>query len=247
MNLSSDDLFASENIFCINLEQRQDRWERTGKAIRDAGFVNVKRFNAVDGKSIKADDPRVSPYLSAQLSKGQGKLFALSPSVVACYLSHYETWKTIVDNKLEYAVIFEDDVKFCDNFKTELDLELSKVANKQVDILFFGYIKIFGRRSDLRVRDKMYGLQASIITLKGAQALVDLALPIIEPLDHHFGSITHVKDDLHIYHTQKPLAKEQDDLGSDIQPLALGYYRAQQLAYALLASIIIAIILVWFL
>ncbi|XP_065068694.1 glycosyltransferase 25 family member-like [Rhopilema esculentum] len=46
------------------------------------------------------------PYLERPITMGE----------VGCFLSHWNIWKEIVANKLEYVLVLEDDVRFEPDF-----------------------------------------------------------------------------------------------------------------------------------
>ena len=56
-------------------------------------------------------------------------------------MSHYNLWKQLLnDNENEYYVILEDDITFCDNFKSKYD-SLKEYFIKE-DMEFLGYSMI---------------------------------------------------------------------------------------------------------
>lgn len=48
--------------------------------------------------------------------------FKLSRTEIACFLSHRKAWQQIIEQKLEGALIFEDDVAVTDDFSTSLEI-----------------------------------------------------------------------------------------------------------------------------
>ena len=48
-------------IYCINLDRRKDRWVETVNELKKWGlFEGVNRYPAVDGKDMKVDDLKIN-------------------------------------------------------------------------------------------------------------------------------------------------------------------------------------------
>ena len=69
-------------------------------------------IEAVDGKYLS--DREFTQLYSADHPNAYYK--TLSKAEVACYLSHRRACQAIIDNKLDFAIIIEDDVELLDNF-----------------------------------------------------------------------------------------------------------------------------------
>jgi GR25 family glycosyltransferase involved in LPS biosynthesis len=68
-------------------------------------------------------------------------------SNIAVYKSHTNLWKYILDNRLQYALIFEDDVIIPENFLVELERILEKTIPENWDILFFGILRMMAQKT----------------------------------------------------------------------------------------------------
>jgi GR25 family glycosyltransferase involved in LPS biosynthesis len=68
-------------------------------------------------------------------------------SNIAVYKSHTNLWKHIWDNRLQYAMIFEDDVNIPENFLVELERILGNIPENW-DILFFGILRMMAQKTD---------------------------------------------------------------------------------------------------
>jgi len=62
------------------------------------------------------------------------------------YKSHTNLWKHIWDNRLQYALIFEDDVTIPENFLVELERILGNIPENW-DILFFGILRMMAQKT----------------------------------------------------------------------------------------------------
>ena len=69
-------------------------------------------------------------------------------SNIAVYKSHTNLWKHIWDNRLQYTMIFEDDVTIPENFLVELEGILDKTIPENWDILFFGILRMMAQKTD---------------------------------------------------------------------------------------------------
>lgn len=68
-------------------------------------------------------------------------------SNIAVYKSHTNLWKFIWDNRIQYAIIFEDDVTIPENFLMELEIILGNTPENW-DILFFGILRMMAQKTD---------------------------------------------------------------------------------------------------
>jgi len=93
-----------KEIYVINLDRRPDRYTSFNERIKNEGINPkvVKRFSAVDGKTLEKKE-----------NKNMGE--------TGCFLSHYNIWKKVRENKKleeeDLIWIMEDDIQFNDSFK----------------------------------------------------------------------------------------------------------------------------------
>jgi len=99
-----NDLF--DNVYCINLDRRQDRWERVKKLFDDQG-VTLTRFSAVDGECLHI--PENIP-IGWRRDKHHNKFS------IACTMSHLELLKQAVEKGEKEILVLEDDAHPCSNF-----------------------------------------------------------------------------------------------------------------------------------
>ena len=125
---------ANYKIFVINLDSRKDRLARITDNLNRLG-LEFERFQAVFMERDR-NSPRV---LNAPLkfNPAKNRLFdfnLISPGALGCYYSHMLVWKKILDEKLDFAVILEDDADLGGNFPEAVNL-LKRLKN-------WDYIKI---------------------------------------------------------------------------------------------------------
>ncbi len=87
-----------DEIYCINLEHRNDRWENCKNQF-DKYSINVTRFNAINGKEVCPNGVN-----------------GLLPGEVGVIRSNYNVIKQAKESGHKKIIIFEDDVELCDDF-----------------------------------------------------------------------------------------------------------------------------------
>jgi hypothetical protein len=94
-------------------------------------------------------------------------------------MSHRKVWKDMVKNDHEMALVFEDQAKLCENFKTKLDeIQLPE----KWDVIYLGYITpIPGKRQTRHlVEGKALGTWSTIVSLDFAKKLL-----MLDPYDFY--------------------------------------------------------------
>lgn len=190
-------------IYCINLKERPDRWERFIQqpgVQRLSGAYPFERFEGINGKllDIKNDD-RVSLRTKRNIlyQKRRDHEDLDTPGGVGCYLSHYSCWKKFLDTDKEKLLILEDDAEIPETFLDELNTameDLNQEDIKRPDIWTlarpFGptLTKAFELGSPTYSKNWSYDVVAPltgyILTREGAKILIDNAFPIDGHVDH---------------------------------------------------------------
>jgi glycosyl transferase, family 25 len=179
-------------MYVLNLDRSPDRWSKMSRQMRHAG-LDVERLAAVDGRKLSKEELYKESNLLAMYLQPRG--------VIGCYLSHKKFWQKVVDEKLDKAIIFEDDVQLVPDFKEKLinNLErFSKEADTNFDVIMLGAIGrvhpegkdgvggrffsiyIGGKRPLKIINDYRYqprrpaGTHAYMVSYKGAQKLLKL-------------------------------------------------------------------------
>jgi len=111
------------NNFLINLKRRPDRLDKFNKI---SPIKDYKLIYGFDGQNIKNeyDNDKVNKFTN------------LRPGEIGCFISHLRIYETIVKDNIDYALIMEDDAKFCDNFNEKLQNLIKNI--KDYDILYIG-------------------------------------------------------------------------------------------------------------
>jgi glycosyl transferase family 25 len=167
--------------FVINLDRRPDRLARMS-AIFDKLGLQFDRVSAVDGTQLSRDD----------LIRLRGNDQARAGET-ACFLSHRECWRRIVEDDLPCAAIFEDDLHIADDAARLLsssdwipaDADIIKVEtmNRPTKI-DKSMAALVGGRKLHRLRDTHMGAGGYILTRKGAEKLLEKSKSFDNPVDH---------------------------------------------------------------
>lgn len=108
-----------DNIYCVNLDRRPDRWEQVKSEIDKHGLI-VERFSAVDGNPNN-------------IEKEPGIL----DGEIGCTLSHYNIILDAKKRGFDKILVLEDDVVFVDDLNAKFE-EFIKQLPEDWDMVYFG-------------------------------------------------------------------------------------------------------------
>ena len=217
---AADDAGAGPRIhraFVINLDRQPTRWKRFRREARaerthlqGSLFDYCERVPAVDGTKLEAAhilpeeiettyalkdhyfvDP--NPRLT-NIVKRKDIPVSMSPAEIAVALSHLKVWRRIVEEKIPYALILEDDIIFEKDFATKAnqawcELPRPPAGESPFDVLYFSYSPVehgvekqdFSASLYRPIRG-LWWLSAYVVSYEGARRLLK-ALPICGPVD----------------------------------------------------------------
>lgn len=158
-NIVFDDKKTIDKTYCINLKHRSDRWAHV------SSVHNVTRFDAID---TKLDTEKYKEYsLAYSPIDIEVKIyFEIHQGAYGAYLSHYLLWKKIVEEKLDYTLILEDDIS---------PGSVNKVLDSNLMIKDYDLIQLSKRfRFDMYGNPIFDGAESYILSQKGALALIAL-------------------------------------------------------------------------
>ena len=146
------DKLGFDEIYMINLVRRPERRHRMVKLF-DELRIDARIYDAVDGKAmtqeyldgigVKQLEGYEDPYLKRPLKFGE----------IGCFLSHYFIWEEIVERKYDKVIVFEDDVRFKPNFRSDLQTVMSEITelNEPWDLIYLGR-KILNHKREVWVK-----------------------------------------------------------------------------------------------
>ena len=148
--------------FIINLDRHPERLKYTTDNVRNAGFINIERFTAIDGKL----DPTNTDIIFNELLNNIPYADSINKLTKANTASHLSVWKKILESDIEEAIIFEDDIFFHEDWSS-LHEKYYNETPTDYDIIYLGS----GRRgiyenfySDYIINEPLLCLHAYLIT-----------------------------------------------------------------------------------
>ena len=205
-------------IFVINLDTDKNRWEFMKSQFDFLKATNVTRFSAVDMR--KADlntlykDDRVSLYNKFTIQKKHrcDHKQIDTTGAIGSTLSHYSIWKKIIEENIDMAIIFEDDIRLMSNFFEIINKEIKENGN--FDILNLGYMK----NAYSNVDDSVFyfGAGCYIVTKKACEILCKYAFPIDTHVDAYFFLLNQFNY-LKMTMSDKMIAFPQGGINSNIE------------------------------
>lgn len=168
--------------YCINLKTSTDRRKMMSEQFEREGLSVefIEGYNARDEKPVLENSIYIGDF---------GNLMSMR-----------RVFSDMVENNVEQAVIFEDTVKLCSNFKTKLN-EL--VLPDRWDIVYLGYLTpvFLSEYSDQLNRGKILGTWSLLVTLECAKKLL-----AFDPLDHWISFDVHLTSmPLRTFYTKEKL------------------------------------------
>ncbi|QDE33019.1 glycosyltransferase family 25 protein [Shewanella polaris] len=181
-------------VFVINLARSQERLAQIAAQLAEVN-IPFERIDAVEGKQLSADEiEAVSP---ARLAK-QHYYRDLSKGEIGCSLSHKRAWQKIIDDDLDLAFVFEDDIHLEANFADTINMILN------LPTMNWDFIKLYPltRKSRKNIQSSMQygefefvtykkfplGAMAQAISRRGAESLISHMPYIVQPVDGHLKS-----------------------------------------------------------
>ena len=178
-----------QNVYVISLPEANKRFQFTKKNLEEAGFNNIVRFNAVDGKNkhkiYEIEKILELEYNYSPESKWNKRLDVniISNSARGNTLSHLLLLKKCVDENLDYIIICEDDCVLTTNFKEKCTRSCNKIPI-DFDIIYLGnqdnkkdinQSNIIYQCNELYVLKKYTNcVHGIIVSNKGALQILDL-------------------------------------------------------------------------
>jgi len=183
--------------FCITLERRPDRWKRFQDQYGVSYLPKLRRFLAVDGKTIDViHDPRIAIPTKRNILIKERRSHEEIDSVgaVGCALSHIAIWQWMRDNNAPIVLVFEDDAVVPPDFVSRANSVIEKSAilqkpGKSWDLWLIG--ANWQANSSSRLEKSSFLEKPSVwflshcyvITLPYAAKLLEDALPITTHID----------------------------------------------------------------
>ncbi len=173
-------------IFVINLKSSIERRKTMERQLHKLGLP-FEFFEAVNGAALSEEE--IAGYYDMDFYNSRPGYY--KRGAMGCMLSHYFLYKKIVEEKIEVALILEDDMVLSKNVSDKL-IQLSKnvIDNEAILLFYQSYFPInIARSSAIPVTDhfNLYQLvslkgirstAAYIINLKTAKSMYEGLMPL---------------------------------------------------------------------
>lgn len=127
--------FLGQPAFVLNLDRRPDGLQRTAAGLRQAGFMDIRRFAAIDGKTADLTADLVAQGISKLRPHSIGKLATRAEQ--GCLLSHLGALRLARQMGLPQVHIFEDDIAFHSEF-ARLGLQFLRATPPDAAMIYMG-------------------------------------------------------------------------------------------------------------
>jgi len=194
----------------INLEHRVERRERIEKVLNQLN-LKYKFISAIDANSSEVDT--YYQRINGLVHK----------AAIACWLSHLKAYQTIVDNRLQSALILEDDVDMEMDIREQLK-NIMQYLPKSWEMLYIGHCsrEDFGEpynHPNLYVSTRPSCTHAYAVSFNGARVLLRELSNIKGPIDVMLVNLIEPGKVIKSFSVEPPLAAQwRDGIPSDVSP-----------------------------
>lgn len=214
-------------IFIVNLKRDTEKKEHMLELCKK-NALKCQFIDAVYGHDLEENYvEQVTDREKSMREYGQ----ELSRGEIGCTLSHVSIYKQMIEQNIENAVIFEDDIHLGEGFSTVINS--IDTFPKDWEVMLLGYYsnvftemetkasfmyknKVSGPYESVRLVQLSYGTHGYMINIKGAKKLVKELTEIIKPIDHYTGVDTYVN-----MYAIRPRVVMLDDKFKDMSGIAL--------------------------
>jgi GR25 family glycosyltransferase involved in LPS biosynthesis len=185
-------------LYLINLERKPERLEIATKRIQEAGFKHILPWKAVDATKQDELDQAWNTLGNPSFDM-RDVSFKKYKGTQGCAVSHYLLWKHMIDQKIPYMVVMEDDVVFHKHWHVLAPIYYEVTAHNY-DILYLGNYNENNMLLAPILITPVFCTHAYVLTLEGARKLYSLCLKRID------GTFT--IDSMLVYYMRKAIAAQ---------------------------------------
>lgn len=175
------------DIFVINLDSSVERLKSSELRLKERGF-KFERISAVNGKQLVCDEIEKN-YSKKKNKKEYHK--ELTRGEIGCYLSHRKAWQKIVDDKIEYAIILEDDFTIVGDInktistlnRIDFEWDYIKLATYKKRTRNIAFSQPINNMNLVLFNKAMAGTCAQVVSYSGAKKLLLNSAQFGRPID----------------------------------------------------------------
>lgn len=166
-------------VFVIGLDRKPERYEDIKTQLVSMKMPRYQRWSAVDGFSLDAE---------TLVSYGVTEELAKRPGLAGCAASHINVLKHIRDNKIDWALVLEDDAHFHPNF-LQLFKQYWNQVPKDAYMVYPGHCGS-PEEEKKTLNPNIPGVfsctHAYMTSWEGAAKILDSIIPVTDPIDITF-------------------------------------------------------------
>lgn len=170
-------------VYVINLKRETRRRENIINELKKQNIVDFEIIDAIDGKEIKKNE------LDLLISKNNKFINPLNTFMnapeICCALSHIKVYKRFIQANSDYALIFEDDAVFLNDFSEKLQkFVLKNFKYKKQIILLSELWQFFKKPLDLENGYEIVDVRNAVLThayfinREAAKSLISFNYPV---------------------------------------------------------------------
>lgn len=177
------------NVFVINLPEQVTRRALMAAQLQ-AAAIDAEIVAATNGKTMTAE--QINAVYDAAAAKAVcGR--ELARGEIGCALSHQSLYRRVLDQRLDWAVIMEDDALLGRDFCRVLDAVKRRLDASAPQVYLFSHVERYtnwGRRELVPRRYwlvkpvRAFGGHCYLVTAAAARVLLDANQPIHVPVDY---------------------------------------------------------------
>jgi len=152
----NDFVFNSENTFCISLKSHTERRKKMDDRFQKIN-MDVTFWEASTKDNLKEN-------FSHYLSDGQR----------GCAQSHWNIWKYMIEQNMEYAFILEDDACFDKNWREKINQFKNDINDPEWDLIILNASESMDIKNKWTQITEQYLTAGYILSIKGAKTLIDM-------------------------------------------------------------------------
>ncbi len=214
-----------DEIYCINLDERTDRWEHSCKQFDILEISDrVKKFSAIK--------PDYDERWHRSVPWGKGKYAYPLKGAVGCAESHKAIITIAKEQNLKNVMVFEDDFLVHENWKENLQKSIDELENHNWHNFYLGYhLHRMTRKMEIKHGDslsrctskKHRGIQLTT-ALAYNSTIFDYLIKNIDPFNYkscgregHIDKYFARRRNIMKYFAKPEIVSQNNELGTDIQ------------------------------
>lgn len=206
-------------IFIIGIDSDKNVQQKAVEKVKNLGFEGIS-FKGVNGRKDGVDirDHMSVPaifqttYMKNRTSHWQMPTHD-PKGALGCSLSHYNVWKTIVDEDIPVAIVAETDMVPKSNLQERVQLALDHKDEWDMVLLGYRLKNYYLKDTHLtsthgnfkRGKHGFQGAHGYMVTKKAAQTLMKYFYPIEYQVDAYFSMLVYLNKLRIWYDTKKPI------------------------------------------